>query len=66
MREPDAGAAGVVQPDDTARARETLEEATGTLARIPGPGIVPELAASMRGRLLSPGRPAAAFGQKLS
>jgi LuxR family transcriptional regulator, maltose regulon positive regulatory protein len=51
---------------DAARAREALEEATGTLARIPGPGIMPELAASMRGRLLAPGRRAAAFGQELS
>jgi LuxR family transcriptional regulator, maltose regulon positive regulatory protein len=51
---------------DAARAREALEEATGTLARIPGPGIMPERAASMRGRLLAPGRRAAAFGQELS
>jgi LuxR family maltose regulon positive regulatory protein len=51
---------------DAAWAREALEEATGTLARIPGPGIMPELAASMRGRLLAPGRRAAAFGQELS
>lgn len=51
---------------DAARAREALEEAAGTLDRIPGPGIVPELVASMRGRLLAPGRRAAAFGQELS
>jgi len=48
------------------RAREALEEATDTLDQIPGPGIVPELAAAMRGRLLAPGRRAAAYGQELS
>jgi LuxR family maltose regulon positive regulatory protein len=51
---------------EAARAREALDLATDTLARIPGPGIMPELAASARGRLLAPGRRAAAFGQELS
>jgi len=51
---------------DAARAREALDEATDTLDRVPGPGIVPDLAAAMRGRLLAPGRRAAAFGQELS
>ena len=51
---------------DAARAREALDLATGTLDRIPGPGIVPDMAASTRGRLLAPGRRAAAFGQELS
>ena len=50
---------------DAARARAALEEATDTLDRVPGPGIVPELAAAMRGRLLAPSR-TAAFGQELS
>lgn len=51
---------------DIARAREALDLATATLDRIPDPGILPGLAASLQGNLLSPTRLPATFGQELS
>jgi LuxR family transcriptional regulator, maltose regulon positive regulatory protein len=51
---------------DAPRAREALDLATATLDRIPDPGVLPALAASLRGRLLAPTRRPATFGQELS
>ncbi len=51
---------------DSIRAQQALDAAAAALARIPDTGIVPELAVSVRGRLLAPTRRPAAFGQELS
>ena len=50
---------------DAARARDGLDLATATLDRIPDPGILAALAASLRRKLEAPGSPAL-FGQELS
>lgn len=51
---------------DADRAYEALDAAAAALARVPDPGILPDLAVSVRGRLLAPTRRPAVFGQELS